>query len=95
MTAQTGVLRDGPGLADTAAVLAPLAGADRELAGLAQLGVVMATLAGRREESRGGHWRRDFPGPRPEWRVRQTATRAPDGTLVVDTLPVADLAVAR
>jgi L-aspartate oxidase len=96
MTAQTGVLRDGPGLADTAAVLAPLAaGAGRELAGLAQLGVVMATLAGRREESRGAHWRRDFPGPRPEWRVRQTATRAPDGTLVVDTLPVADLAVAR
>ena len=30
--------------------------------------------AERREESRGAHFRSDFPEPRPEWRARQLVT---------------------
>jgi L-aspartate oxidase len=95
MTGSVGVLRDGPGLTAAEAALAPLAaGAGRDraawtLAGLAQLGVAMAAMAGRRAESRGAHWRRDAPAARPEWLVRQSVTRAPDGTLVLERVPVA------
>jgi L-aspartate oxidase len=35
---------------------------------------LLAEAARRREESRGGHYRADFPEPRPEWRLRQAVT---------------------
>jgi L-aspartate oxidase len=41
---------------------------------LALVGWVMAQAAWSREESRGAHWRDDFPLPRDEWRVRQAFT---------------------
>jgi L-aspartate oxidase len=95
MTERVGVLRDGPGLASAEAKLRPVAAAPSganeaawTLAGLAQLGTVMASMAGRRDESRGAHWRSDAPGARPEWLVRQSVTRAADGSLVHERLPL-------
>jgi aspartate oxidase len=35
----------------------------------------VAGAALEREESRGGHFRVDFPSPRAEWRVRQAVDR--------------------
>jgi L-aspartate oxidase len=70
-----GLERDRAGLESA---LARLAEAWRELpegAGETRSLVAAATLVGaaalRREESRGAHWRADFPVPREEWRFRQ------------------------
>jgi L-aspartate oxidase len=76
MWERAGIVRDGEGLAAASAVLAAWEAAlpppsDRpshELANLltcARLTVAAALL---REESRGVHYRRDFPQPREEWR---------------------------
>ncbi|MGH2555715.1 MAG: L-aspartate oxidase [Actinomycetota bacterium] len=65
-----GVIRNGSDLEATAG---KLAGADQPdghpAATLTAWLVARAAL--RREESRGGHYRSDFPEPRPEWRLRQ------------------------
>jgi succinate dehydrogenase/fumarate reductase flavoprotein subunit len=49
-----------------------------------QLGLITAriilTAALRREESRGAHYRTDFPDTRENWVVRQTVTLSPDGS---------------
>jgi L-aspartate oxidase len=67
-----GVVRDGAGLERAGRALQ--AGGDGERAGtLVAWG--LARAAGRREESRGGHFRTDFPLSRPEWRVRQVLCR--------------------
>ena len=79
-----GLERDGAGLAAACARLAdweaalppPRTRADRELASLLTCGRLTAEAALLREESRGAHYRRDFPGPRPEWR-RSLVFRAP------------------
>ena len=98
MTARAGVLRSAAGLAVAAETLAglPAAFAARpdgwEAANLVQLATALVHLAARREESRGAHWREDFPDPVEAWRVRQTITRDPDGGLVVGALPVPTLA---
>ncbi len=65
-----GVVRSGPGLR---AALSELAGDAGSRAGT--LVAWLATMfALRREESRGGHHRLDFPDPREGWRIRQSAT---------------------
>jgi L-aspartate oxidase len=69
MTSQVGVLRNAAGLADTAAELDKLAGvaADGvdteswETTNLVTLSTGLADAAARREETRGSHWREDFP----------------------------------
>jgi L-aspartate oxidase len=102
MTARAGVLRSAAGLAVAAETLAglPAAFAARpdgwEAANLVQLATALIHLAAGREESRGAHWREDFPDPVEAWRVRQTIARDPDGGLVAGALPVPTLAeVAR
>jgi L-aspartate oxidase len=73
-----GVVRSAVGLRTVeAALVAPLPASrviepDRPATLVAWL---LAEAALRREESRGGHYRRDFPEARPEWRVRQVVSR--------------------
>ena len=102
LTDRAGVLRSAEGLAAAAAAIAALptgfpARPDGwETANLVQLATALVELAARREESRGAHWREDFPDPSEAWRVRQTIARAPDGALVTGAVPVPSLAeVAR
>jgi L-aspartate oxidase len=75
MWEKAGILRDGPTLAEAARLLsaweaalpAPSDRPSHELANLILLGRLVTEAALLREESRGAHYRRDFPEPRPEW----------------------------
>ena len=69
MTSRVGVLRGAGGLADAAATLDKLAGAPAEVVdqqawettNLLTIGLALADAAALREETRGSHWRDDFP----------------------------------
>ena len=71
-----GIERDGEGLASAVSQLAAFERAlpdattreQHELRSLVICGRLAATAALAREESRGAHYRRDFPEPREEWR---------------------------
>ena len=73
---KVGIVRDGDGLAQATAQLAawrtalpePHDRPSHELANLLLAGRLMAEAALEREESRGAHYRTDFPEPREEWR---------------------------
>ncbi len=58
-----GVVRARAGIEAAIARLEPLAFADGPAADPAAVALLIATAALRRGESRGGHWRRDFPHP--------------------------------
>ncbi|KGN38159.1 aspartate oxidase [Knoellia subterranea KCTC 19937] len=94
MTAGSGPVRSAESTAATAAALAELAAlppakADPgpktwETTNLLHLGQALTELAARREETRGGHVRSDFPDrDDARWLVRQSATVAPDRSLTV------------
>jgi len=94
-----GILRDAAGLAQVRAALGapyaahPVAGLEAsETANLALVGWVMAEAALRREESRGAHYRLDFPEPRPVWRRRQLFVVRPRGTRHVSAIGEVDRA---
>jgi L-aspartate oxidase len=69
MTARVGVLRHAPGLADAGSLIDKLAAeaADEvnqdawETTNLVTISAVLAAAAALREETRGSHWREDFP----------------------------------
>jgi L-aspartate oxidase len=75
MWEKVGIVRDGPTLGEAARLLsawkaalpAPCDRLSHELANLVLLGRLVTEAALQREESRGAHYRRDFPEPRPEW----------------------------
>jgi len=54
----------------------------------------VVALAARRRESRGAHWRTDYPATEPVWRLRQVARLLPAGDLGVGELPVVDVAAS-
>jgi L-aspartate oxidase len=99
MQADAGVARDAPGLGRLANYLAhadagPVpgnSGETSELANMVLIARAVVALAARRSESRGAHWRTDYPVPLPEWRVRQVAQLMPTGEMALGTLAVEGL----
>ncbi|MBF0723682.1 L-aspartate oxidase [Sanguibacter inulinus] len=58
--------------------------AEWETSNVHQVSTVLTATAARREESRGGHFRSDFPERDAAWERRVVASLAEDGTLLVD-----------
>jgi L-aspartate oxidase len=96
MTAGSGAVRSAESTSRTAALLADIAAlsidvpsaAAWETTNLHQVAGVLTTLASRREESRGGHVRSDFPAPDDvRWRGHQTVRLEDDGRLSVTYAP--------
>lgn len=90
MTEGAGVLRSAQSLAATAKVLgvledqpasAEVGPASWEATNLLTVASVLTQAAALREETRGGHWREDFPDPRPEWLGHITSQLSADGTV--------------
>jgi L-aspartate oxidase len=69
-----GVLRTHDGLATAVETLLPLAGSASPAADPALVAMLIAVAALRRCESRGGHFRSDFPAPDETCRHRRTLT---------------------
>jgi L-aspartate oxidase len=97
MTAGSGAVRSAESTSATAARLAELAerqsdvpsSAAWETTNLHQVGAVLTEVARRREESRGGHVRSDFPERDDEhWRGHQTVRLDDDGVVQVSYAPV-------
>ncbi|MEV0401691.1 L-aspartate oxidase [Actinoallomurus sp. NPDC050550] len=95
MTADAGVLRNGPGLERAADQLAALSGrtTDKpcteawEATNLHTVASLIVAAARRREETRGSHWREDFPDADETWRGHLVSTLADDGTLTTSYDP--------
>ncbi|GGC04957.1 L-aspartate oxidase [Cellulomonas carbonis] len=97
-----GVIRNGPALATAAqglagiptrahavpGVVAAPQTAEWETTNLHQVAVVLTEAAAMRTESRGGHFREDFPAREPSWRRRLVGRLDADGTLVWRDRPV-------
>jgi L-aspartate oxidase len=85
MWEKVGVVRDETGLAAAAAELDGLAAEHPGLSGEARnllgVGRLIAAAARLRRESRGGHFRSDFPDTDPAWQHRSFYVAAADGTL--------------
>ncbi|HKH69143.1 MAG TPA: L-aspartate oxidase [Reyranella sp.] len=88
-----GVVRDRAGLERAVDHLQPLAFKGGGAADPALVALMIATAALAREESRGGHWRADFPQTSPAWarrlvqRVHDTGTRLVCRAVPLATIP--------
>ncbi len=85
MSEKVGVERSGPGLAEAVRQLdawaRESAGTGGETANLLTVARLVATAALARRESRGSHYRSDFPAPDPAWRRRLVFTSSPGGAV--------------
>jgi L-aspartate oxidase len=97
MTEQAGVLRTDAGLRGAAKRLTELASghpgrpetADWEASNLLTVATAMTFAAHVREETRGSHWREDFPVRDDEsWSVHLDVSRGDDGTLTMEARDV-------
>jgi L-aspartate oxidase len=88
MTRGAGVLRSASSLSQTTATLKQV-GATRslprtdtwEVTNLVTVASALVAAAVRREETRGCHWREDFPDARSEWLGHLLAGIGPDGRI--------------
>jgi L-aspartate oxidase len=85
MSTGAGVLRSAESLTAAAQQLAGLAGSGRgtrawELANLLTVASALVAAAYARQESRGCHWRADWPEPVAAWRGHLLGALAPDGS---------------
>jgi L-aspartate oxidase len=98
MTEGVGVLRSRESILRTLKVLEPIADSDLditactetwELTNLHAVSTALALGALTREETRGSHWREDFPDSRNEWLKRVCLQADRDGVLSVsfETVP--------
>ncbi len=95
MSDGVGVLRSAQSVATAAAEIAALpqqfpaepSTAAWETTNVAVVATVLAHQAGSRLETRGSHWREDYPEPDDAWRVHQ-ATRLVAGELVTQATPL-------
>jgi L-aspartate oxidase len=96
MSRDVGVLRDAKGLHAAADGLAALAARDGgtpgteawETTNLLTVAAALVQAAALREETRGAHWRDDFPDrDDAQWRGHLDTTLAPDGSLLADFDP--------
>jgi L-aspartate oxidase len=92
MWEKAGVVRDEKGLTFAVEELRRLGGrhpgAVGESRNLLTLGRLLASAALERRESRGGHYRSDFPKADPAWQHRLYLTAAPDGSACFETAGV-------
>jgi L-aspartate oxidase len=94
MTRGAGVLRSASTLAETVATLDEV-GATRsrpktdtwEATNLVTVASALVAAAVRREETRGCHWREDFPDARPEWLGHLVAEIGTDGRVEEEWQP--------
>ena len=78
MTAHVGVIRNAAGLSTAMAELAKIEQqADPRTADMALVAGLIAKAALLREESRGAHFRADFPQTSPQWQKRSFTTLSP------------------
>ncbi|AZO32282.1 L-aspartate oxidase [Mesorhizobium sp. M1B.F.Ca.ET.045.04.1.1] len=63
---QLGIVRNGKALSEAVATLLPIAAGETTAADPALVALLITLAALRREESRGSHYRSDFPGRNPE-----------------------------
>ncbi len=94
-----GIIRSGDGLSQAKAQLAQWAEQiqlracasldELEAANLCQVGMLMAAAALHRTESRGAHYRTDFPDTSGEWQKHVMVRKSPTGELLVSDRAVA------
>jgi L-aspartate oxidase len=97
MTDRVGVLRSAEGLADAAARLAAMTAritehvdqAAWELTNLLTISTAMSHAAARREETRGSHWRDDFPERDDQRFAGHFDARMADGVVALEFVPAA------
>lgn len=103
-----GVIRTGEVLAEAADALAAVPTrahrvpgvdavpqvAEWETTNLHQVATVLTAAAAERTESRGGHFREDFPAADDAWRVRLVARLDPDGRLGLERATVGSVAAS-
>jgi L-aspartate oxidase len=77
-----GVVRDRAGLERAIGRLEQLAFTDESAADPALVALLIARAALQRQESRGGHWRSDFPQRSPAWTCRLVQRLDPTGQIV-------------
>ncbi len=91
MWEQVGLVRDASGLDAAVDELEELAAAHRQAAGEARnllaVGRLVAEAARERRESRGGHYRSDYPESDPAWQRRLFLTAGPDGSARFELAP--------
>ncbi len=98
MWKQVGIIRDGDGLGRAQAQLAEWADQisastrptlpEIEAANMCQVGMLMAAAALHRTESRGAHYRTDFPDTDKTWRKHVLVHRSTAGGLTISDRPV-------